>query len=921
MVQGSPNQSNFVGRGAELAAVASSAEAAAGGRASVVWIEGAAGTGKSTFVREAVSALPTEFDVVKAEADELATDVFLAVASQFASLSGDSGFAAGLELLSAWSERQDHGPLAIVVEDLHWADIASQQALLTAARRLGDDRVLMIVTTRPNSAVGDGWERLALDPDKCRRIALGALTQADVGELARGHGLSLSRAQVARLWRHTAGHPLHAKTLLNELSPEQLASARGELPAPRSLASATVATLMELPAPSRSLLSALAVLGGRVPLATVGRVAGLDDPAPALEPLLRTGLVHWSPSEQFTPVEFAHPLYRTAVYDDMLPTVRRALHLAAADQYQWGPAWGHRVAAAHSVDDALADELEAGAQYEINRGDLPLAAKYLGWAAPLTSARDRADQRVLEAARLLLVAGETTRATELRERMQACRDTTFRDLVFGELAFAEGDAIAAARWLEGAIDSQRTPAADPTTLAEAMSQLAPLYSLHHRPIDSLEIAERGLRLQPTDPYVNRRLWAAYAIAAGAKSGSPAGVDALAPRLPERAADVAEADGDLLVTRGLLNMLSGRAEQAVTDLRAGIGMARRGHTQSQLPRAHIHLAQQLFFLGEWDEALAEARTVQSLVSDEDRPWMVAQAEATLSQVQACRGEWDLAETNLEYAIQTSHVVATLETTILAQLAVGMMARARNDPHGVRRAFEPLLDGDGNPTGVMTASIWWPSVIIAKIDTGDLDLARTRIEQLRQRSSEWHHDFAARIFELEARLAVAAGAAASGVALFAEALRRCGSNVPVLDQAELRHAYGRALLASGNRRLARDVLRAAHESFAGLGAEPFRLRIMDDLVAAGVHSAPNSSTSPLSLTDREQDIVSLVKKGMTNREVAAQIYVSEKAVEYHLRNVFRKLGISSRRELRRGLRSQGEAEGHPLGGASTGRRAPS
>ncbi len=91
-----------------------------------------------------------------------------------------------------------------------------------------------------------------------------------------------------------------------------------------------------------------------------------------------------------------------------------------------------------------------------------------------------------------------------------------------------------------------------------------------------------------------------------------------------------------------------------------------------------------------------------------------------------------------------------------------------------------------------------------------------------------------------------------------------------------------------------MRDAHELFAGVGTEPFRHSVADDLASCGIRTAARQS--PLDFTEREQDVVALVRKGMTNKEVAAEIYVSEKAVEYHLRNVYGKLGITSRRELR-------------------------
>jgi DNA-binding NarL/FixJ family response regulator len=132
------------------------------------------------------------------------------------------------------------------------------------------------------------------------------------------------------------------------------------------------------------------------------------------------------------------------------------------------------------------------------------------------------------------------------------------------------------------------------------------------------------------------------------------------------------------------------------------------------------------------------------------------------------------------------------------------------------------------------------------------------------------------------------------LFQVAIATIRPDDGLLDRALVRHRYGKLLHARGNRREAVDYLREAHELFARVGAEPYRQAVADDLALCGIRTATRQS--PLDLTEREQDVVALVRKGMTNKKIAAEMYVSEKAVEYHLRNVYGKLGISSRRELR-------------------------
>src|SRR5580693_10544518 len=146
----------LVGRGGELAAIVARAGEAASGRPGVVWIEGEAGAGKTSLLRAAVAALAADFRVVRAHADELAADVSFDVVAQLGVRDASAPFPAGLELIGQWSGGSDGRPVLVAVEDLHWADAESRLALLTAARRLSEDRVLILVTSRLDSPAADG---------------------------------------------------------------------------------------------------------------------------------------------------------------------------------------------------------------------------------------------------------------------------------------------------------------------------------------------------------------------------------------------------------------------------------------------------------------------------------------------------------------------------------------------------------------------------------------------------------------------------------------------------------------------------------------------------------------------------------------------------------------------------------------------
>ena len=148
----------FVGRGSELAAIGACVDAVSGGAGRVVWVEGDPGSGKTALVSRVVAELPSAFAVLQAAADESAVDQPFAVLGQLGIEGRGSPQAVGLDLVALLTEAAGGGPVAVVVEDLHWADRESRQALLAVVRRVGQERVLLLVTSRPGAAP-DGWER------------------------------------------------------------------------------------------------------------------------------------------------------------------------------------------------------------------------------------------------------------------------------------------------------------------------------------------------------------------------------------------------------------------------------------------------------------------------------------------------------------------------------------------------------------------------------------------------------------------------------------------------------------------------------------------------------------------------------------------------------------------------------------------
>src|ERR1700712_2134135 len=217
---------DFVGRTDALGAIADAIESARGGTPMIVSVEGPPGIGKSALVAQASVAFGTDVVRVAIAADEFARDVRLAALGGLVTTpSTTTGFEVGLELLDRFAEMATEHTLVLTVEDLHWADLTSRQALATVARRLDHEAVVMITTARPeHSGDDDGWARIRRDRTRCVRAPLGGLSALEVGALAAWRGITLPGTAAERLVGHTGGNPLYVGVLLSEVPAAVLAS-------------------------------------------------------------------------------------------------------------------------------------------------------------------------------------------------------------------------------------------------------------------------------------------------------------------------------------------------------------------------------------------------------------------------------------------------------------------------------------------------------------------------------------------------------------------------------------------------------------------------------------------------------------------------------------------------------------------------
>ena len=271
----------FVGRDDAMAAMDEELLAAAEGNPRVVWIEGEAGIGKTSLLRQFLATARDGRHVVWASAaeeerslafglvDQVAAGLVATTQLDVALPYGDSDvdvLAVGAQLLAVLGDIE--GVTLLVIDDLHWADMESASALLFLLRRLQHEAVLVLVAARPDPAtsLSESWGRFVRDSELVRPVRLEGLSVDELVLLsAMTTDAPLGRLGAERLQAHTAGHPMHAQSLLQELGRDSLETARGVLPAPRSLAATLISKVAALPDATQDLVAASAVLGSPGP--------------------------------------------------------------------------------------------------------------------------------------------------------------------------------------------------------------------------------------------------------------------------------------------------------------------------------------------------------------------------------------------------------------------------------------------------------------------------------------------------------------------------------------------------------------------------------------------------------------------------------------------------------------------------------
>ncbi|TCO50332.1 regulatory LuxR family protein [Kribbella antiqua] len=794
-------------------------------------------------------------------------------------------FLVGAAVLSLLSEASDSKPLLCVVDDAHWLDQASAQALSFVGRRLLADHIGLVFGVR-DPATAPEWRGFP-------ELTVGGLADADAGALLESVVPGrLDEPVRDRIVAETRGNPLALLELPRGLTAAELAGGF-ERPDARPLASQIEQNFAQRvgllpPETQQLLLTAAAEPVGDVPL-LFRALAVLGVPMSAAASAQAAGLI-----ELGARVRFRHPLVRSAAYRAATATDRRAAHQALAEAIDPGldpdrRAWHHAQAADGPTEDVAA-ELVASADRAQRRGGLAATAAFLQRAMELTPDPATRAGRALAAAQATLRAGAFENALKLLVSaddgpVDDLRQATV-NLLRAQITFASGHGAEAAPLLLDAArrfepldqDLARDTYLDAFTAAMFAGRLAP-------GSPQTEVA-RAARAAPKPVTRRKPDLLLETLAVTFTDGYPAAIPLARTAL---AAFADEADlGDLrwlwLASRTAVDLWDDEHWDVLTDRH--VRMARELGDLTELPlvlnsRLVLHL-----FAGELPAAaslLAEIRTIAEATGIGLAPYGAVGAAVL-------RGHLD----------EATPLIATGMDDVLARGEGGGLSFLHWANavlmNGNGRYQEALVSAqaaieDPNDRGVASWSL--PELVEAATRTGQPELASDAFDRLTEMTRASGTDWALGLLARSTALLTTAGQAES---CYQEAIERLGRTRIRLDLARTHLLYGEWLRREGRRRDARAQLRTAHELLVAAGAGAFADRARRELAATGEAVDEGVSGGTDTLTAQEAHIAELAAAGLTNAEIGAQLFLSRHTIEWHLRKVFTKLGITSRRQLR-------------------------
>jgi DNA-binding CsgD family transcriptional regulator len=791
-------------------------------------------------------------------------------------------------------------PVVVLVDDGQWADDTSLRFLGFLARRVRELRLTLVVATRPGQPGRQPLLRdlisdpaaLKLQPAPLSAAAVAAWIAADLGEDTDAVFADACREV-------TNGYPFFVRELLYEIRTEEIplradAAARVRELGPEGVASVVLVRLSGLPPAAAALARALAALGDGANLRTAARLAALadDETDAAVDGLSSADVLEPGP-----PVRFVHPIIRAAILAEIPRPELSALHGTAAqllrdDGAPLEQVAGHLLAAGGIEGSWAVETLRAAAADALARGGARTSVRYLERALAGTSGTERAPL-LLELGRAQALAGEPDAAEHLREAIALAGDAR----VSAQASLTLARALKYARRANEACDVLEAALADPPSDQQLRDGLeTELLSLSFLSLSARE------RLRP------------------------------------RLATLAEPEGPPTSSRDALALacLGARAIDACDPVERAVSLLHRAliPRRSSKERAHGDtigiVAHALTVCDRFNEADALFAPAGDLTRKRGFLSAYLGILSLRSMLHYRRGALADAEADASEALALAGDLGDPQTlTVAAENARNLVALERGDPRELERLARAAL----TPVPADTPGTLLHSRGRLRAATGDLAGALTDLLAVGEQEQQWNspnpahtwwrsdaalilvqlgeHAQARRLAEEELEMAQQFGAPrALGIALRAVALTRGRTAaIKLLHEAAevLRHSgaeleyarvltdLGAAIRRAGQPAKARDPLRRGYELAGRCGAKVLAERAMHELLAAGARPRRTALSGVDSLTPSERRVAEFAADGMTNREIAQALFVTEKTVETHLGHVYPKLDITSRAEL--------------------------
>ena len=828
--------------------------------------------------------------------DELPVPQRDALATVFGRSSGPAPdrFLVGLAALTLLAQAAEHHPLACIIDDAQWLDPASVQIIAFVARRLLAERVALVCAARTGIEGGV----LAGLP----ALPVGGLRDSDARPLLLDHVHGpLDAAIVDQIIAESHGNPLALLELPRTWAAAGLAGGYG-LPGGQPVAGKIEGSYiqrLELLPPDTQLLvltAAAEPLGDPALLRRAADALGID--MVALAPAADAGLVQVRGR-----VEFAHPLVRSAAYRAATAGDRHRAHgaLARATDAQTDPdrrAW-HRARAASGPDEEVAGELERSADRARARAGLAAAAAFLTRAAELTPLPAPRTRRALAAASANVQAGAFDTARTLLAIARAGpvdeRQRAQIDLISAQMAFASSRGNEATLLLLAA--AQRLQPLDLQLTRQTYLDAFSAAQFAARLNDGVGVAEvaraaRSVPRRPDDePAAGDLLLDAFvALTEDYASAVPAGRDALA-----RLRRDTNPTGERLrwLWQGCVLALElWDDESAYTLSERHLQVARKTGALSELPLALGSHTPILVFRGEIAAAALlaeEARSVLGAAGIAEAPYGALILTAWQGQAREAR---ELIEVTTSEASSRGEGIGVA----ICQYAHAVLC------NGLGEYDEALMAARGaceDPQEMVARNWGLAELIESATRAGMPDLAADALDELARKAQACRTDWALGM-EARSRALLSKGDAAEPG--FRDAIEHLSRARVRADLARAHLLYGEWLRRANRRADARTELTLAYEMFTAMTMEGFAERTRRELLATGATVRKRTVETTDFLTAQETLIARLAGDGLSNPEIGAQLFISTRTVEWHLRKVFSKLGVSSRRHLQRALTDQ-------------------